>query len=322
MNKGVWVVFPLLVGSVAAQLNTTPLIQRVRVRLVFADGKCDSSTSVKLQGSTGLVAEASPDNECDVEFSNIPEGNYDLKITGLSFLTSSSVVTASHTSSDFEVKVNRIGEAAQARNSLPAISVTDLAVPAKARKEFDKANQLIARQEFSKAIETLNRAIADYPSYAGAYNNLGVIYARLGDRQREREVLEKAISINDRFAPAYVNVARMDIAAQDFAGAEAALNRAVACAPNDSMTLVLLTYSEFMNHHMDEAIATSRQAHAIPGSHASVHLIAARSFEQKRDRENSIAELQLFLKEEPSGERADMARKDLNILQASYQSSR
>jgi hypothetical protein len=88
------------------------------------------------------------------------------------------------------------------------------------------------------------------------------------------------------------------------------------------MTLVLLTYSEFMNHHMDEAIATSRQAHAIPGSHASVHLIAARSFEQKRDRENSIAELQLFLKEEPSGERADMARKDLNILQASYQSSR
>jgi hypothetical protein len=43
-------------------------------------------------------------------------------------------------------------------------------------------------------------------------------------------------------------------------------------------------------------------------------LIAAKAFEQKRDVHGAIAELELFLKEEPAGERADQARKDLAVL--------
>ena len=55
-----------------------------------------------------------------------------------------------------------------------------------------------------------------YPAYAGAYNNLGVIYFALGDDTRAQEALQKAISVNDHFAPAYVNLARLEIRAGDF----------------------------------------------------------------------------------------------------------
>ena len=321
MNKRGCLVFLLLVSWVAAQISSVPLIRRVRVRVIFPDGTCDLSTHVKLQGSKGSVADAAPDSECEVDFANIPEGNYDLKVSGQNFASTNSIVMTSGHSNDFEVKVTRAGEGSRddSAASLLAVSAADLGVPAKAQKEFDKANQMIARQDFTKAIEALKHAIAIYPEYAGAYNNLGVIYARLGDREREREALQKAVSINDHFAPAYVNLGRMHIAMGDFASAEAALNRAASSDPADSMTLVLLTYSEFMDHHVDDAIATSRKAHAMQGSHASVHLVAARSFEQKRDRDNSIAELEMFLKEEPSGVRADEARKELATLQAIHQ---
>ena len=82
------------------------------------------------------------------------------------------------------------------------------------------------------------------------------------------------------------------------------------------MTLVLLTYAELMDHHVDQAIATSRKAHSLQGAHAYAHQIAARAYEQKRDAADAITELEQFLKEETTGTRADGARKELAALHA------
>jgi hypothetical protein len=82
------------------------------------------------------------------------------------------------------------------------------------------------------------------------------------------------------------------------------------------MTLVLLTYAEFMDRHFDQVIATSRKAHTLQGTHAFVHQVAARAFEQKRDGGNAVAELEQFLKEEPTGPRAEIAHKELSALRA------
>ncbi len=120
----------------------------------------------------------------------------------------------------------------------------------------------------------------------------------------------KAISVNDHFVLAYVNLGRMHIRAGDFPPQRSALDKASAFDPTDPMTLILLSYAEFMDQHFDEAIATSRKAHALEKSHAFVHRVAARAFEQKRDGANAIAELELFLKEEPTGPRAEAARKN------------
>jgi len=228
------------------------------------------------------------------------------------------IVNLSTGSTELEVRMRwATGHGATAAvPASPSVSASDLRIPAKAQKEFDKANELTAKGDFAKAIERLNKAIAIHPAYARAYNTLGVIYARLGDRAREREALQKAISINDHFAPAYVNLGRMNILAGDFSGAESALNKASTFAPTDAMTLVLLTYAEFMNRHIDQAIATSRQAHGLPGLHALAHQVAAYAYEQQRDAANAIAELGQFLKEEPVGKRADSARKELEALQA------
>lgn len=199
------------------------------------------------------------------------------------------------------------------------VSPSDLGVPSRARKEFEKANELMGRRDLPQAIQKLNKAISIYPAYAVAYNNLGVIYSRLGDPVRERESLQRAINVNDHFALAYLNLGRLNIAAGDFPGAETALDKASALDPTDLMTLVLLSYSKFMDRRFDEAIATTRKAHALDEPHAFAHRVAARAFEQQRQRANAIAELELFLKEEPSDPRADAVRKELEIVKAVLQ---
>jgi tetratricopeptide (TPR) repeat protein len=310
----------LLVGSVAAQLDAGMVIHRVRVRVAFVNGGCDLSTHVRLIGRSGPVAEGVANDQCIVDFLNIPAGTYRVIASGQNFADTDtgSIIMDSTGAPEYEIKVRRVSEP-EHMDGAPvsqSIAAVDLAVPVRAQKEFDKANELVAKQELTQAIHRLDKAIADYPAYAGAYNNLGVIYARMGDREREREALQKAISINDHFVPAYVNLGRMDISTGDFAEAESELTKASCLDPTDAMTLVLLTYSEFMDRHIDQAIATSSKAHALSGPHAFVHQLAARAYEQKHDAEDAILELEQFLKEEPQGMRADVARKELAAVRA------
>jgi lipoprotein NlpI len=317
------VVFCLFVGSLFAQVDPGMTVHRLRVRVEFANGICDHSTRVRLMSVEGPITESSPNDQCEVDFANVPVGTYHVNVSGMSFAPVDDIISASSGAPDVEVKVKRTNEP-EGTGSGPAnafVSATDLAIPAKAQKEFDKAQGLIDHHEFNKAIQALHGAIAIYPSYAGAYNNLGVVYSRMGDHDKEREALQRAISINEHFAPAYVNLGRMEITLGDFPAAEGLLNKATSYDPTDAMTLVLLTYSEFMDKNFDLAIASAHRAHTLQGTHAFAHEVAARAYEQKHDGTDAIAELELFLKEEPTGQRADSARKELAQLHAIVQKS-
>jgi tetratricopeptide (TPR) repeat protein len=194
------------------------------------------------------------------------------------------------------------------------VSAEELAVPPSARREFDKAIGLMEKQDFIEAAQRLNQAIVIYPDYASAYNNLAVVYSRLGDSTREQRALEKAIRIDDHFALAYVNQGRMYLSNQNFTNAELALGKASSLNPNDTASLTLLSYCQLMQQRFEDAIATARKAHALPGEHALVHRIAANAFERKQDASGAIAELELFLKEQPTGSTAEKSRQELQRL--------
>jgi hypothetical protein len=313
-------VFLLLIGCAAAQPGLDHSIQRLRVRVAFGNGMCDASARVTLMGHGAPVAEGAANDQCEAVFYNVPEGTYNVKVSGDHFADADSGSISMTSGGPAEIEVQVKGQNDLARNyGMPSnglVSASGLGVPTRARKEFEKATELIAKQELAQAVERLNKAIALYPAYAVAYNNLGVIYSRLGDTGREKEALQKAISVNDHFALAFVNLGRMEIASGDFADAETALGKACAFDPTDPMTLILLSYAEFMDKHFDDAIAVSRKAHALEKPHAFVHRVAARSFEQERKGANAIAELEMFLKEEPPGPRADAARKELEVVKA------
>lgn len=303
----------LSVSSAIAQLDSNPIVRHLKLRLSFANGVCDPTARVKLMATNGPMMERNPDDQCEINFVNVPSGRYQVEISGQNFSETEEIITTTDGTTDFEL---RLKDAAVTPPSGPAVSAAALSIPAKAVKEFDKSNQLITRQEFPKAIESLNRAIAIYPSYAAAYNNLGAVYHRLGNRGKEREALLKAVSLDGHLAAAYLNLGRMNIADNDFEAAETMLNKASANNPTDPTTLTLLCYSQYREQHPDDAIASARRAHGLAGQHSSVHLIAAKAFEQKRDAPGAIEELELFLKEEPMGERADQAQKDLKILRS------
>lgn len=294
------------------------MVQRVRVHLDLAKGSCGASTRVILSSHSGPFIEGTENRDCDFEFVNVPEGDYFVQVSGTDLTPAdlnSNIHVSFSNSADFEIRLKRTST--PEFSGVPAsafVSASDLAVPRRARKELEKASELIRRQELQEAIEKLNKAIHLYPQYALAYNNLAVIYAQLGDRVHENEALQKAISLNPSLAVAYVNLGRMEMKANNYPAAEPFLAKAAGLNPGDVNALVLLSYSEFMDKSFDAAIANSRKAHALRQAHAFAHRVAARAFEQEKRGADAIAELETFLKEEPSGPRADAARHEIDVV--------
>lgn len=312
-----------LESAATAQLKAGNL----QVRVTFTDGHpCNIKVRVQLMLSAGStsVAENYTNDQGLASFDDVEVGNYHLIVSGDGIETTDSglfELDNRHGTQFQTISVKRTDEQ-KSESKSTTVAVQDINIPKAAHKDFDKASALIAKQEWKKAIDQLNRALAIYPNYVEAYNNLGVVYARIGDRPSERAALQKATTINDHFAPAWVNLARMAIADRDFPTAENLLDKAVALTPTDSDTLLILANVELMNLHYDHAIAHCRQVHSLDqGSHELAHFIAARALEHESRFAEAISELQLFLKEESSGERADAARRELVDLQSRSQSA-
>ena len=60
----------------------------------------------------------------------------------------------------------------------------------------------------------------------GVYNNLGLIYLKLDDRRRALGQFQKAVSLNQNFAPSLFNIGAMALAYRDYDGAEKVLSKA------------------------------------------------------------------------------------------------
>ena len=136
--------------------------------------------------------------------------------------------------------------------------------------------------------------------------------AGTGNWKQARAAFERAVAVNDHFAPAYVNLARVDFREKDFVDAEPLLEKASNLSVPTVAELDLLAYAEIVNGHLDQAIETSHRGHTIQvAHHAYLHLIAAHVYEKQRKIADCVAELRTYLREEPAAPRSEEVREAL-----------
>lgn len=315
----------LFLATTAAQIRTdsTDVAQHVRVRIAFGDhAPCNSSTRVALIGAMGFaLAEGSLSGECAAEFYDVPPGKYRVALSGPDTANADDgdVEVNSVISQDVEVRARHSQDAQMGSltKSAAFVSAADLAVPANAAKEFEKANRLIAKQDWGKASERLMKGLAIYPKYAAGYNNLGAVYSHQGKNAQARDAFAKAIELDDRMAPAYVNLARLNFREKNYPSAESQLSKALSLAPAENADeLILLAYAQVADGHWDGAIATRREGHGMQlKEHGFLHLAAANAFEQQGKIGDAIAELQTYVKEEPNGPQMEKVKDAISKLQ-------
>ena len=130
-----------------------------------------------LTGTGRYQEEAFTSDLGQVEFSPVVPGNYRLKLRGEEIEdTTTDVFTVSEREGT-HYEVVRVplkpGAPEPQKTAAAAISSTELRIPPKAKKEFDRGNDALTRKEWEEARKRFETAIHFYPQYAAAYKQSG-----------------------------------------------------------------------------------------------------------------------------------------------------
>ena len=197
-------------------------------------------------------------------------------------------------------------------------SAAELLVPQSARKAFDQGMTAWQKKDYQQAAQKFEKAVLEYPQYERAYNNLGVMYAQLGENDKAMAAFKRAVELNDKNADADRNLARMLIRQKDYPQAEELLKKALAVQVPDASTLTMLAIAEIQDGKPDDALRDAQKVHALPHEgYSSVHYIAGAALEEKNQYTQASNEYALYLKETPNGPQAAQAKGALERLSAS-----
>ena len=210
------------------------------------------------------------------------------------------------------------GSGTQSAAKAPSTAITsaaELRVPQSARKAFDEGMTAWQKRDYQQAADKFEKAVADYPQYDTAYNNLGVMYAHLGQNDKSMAAFKRAVALNDKNADADRNLARLLIRQKDYPQAEDLLKKALAVQAPDATTLTMLAITEIQDGKPDEALKDAQKVHALPhDGYAVVHYIAGEVLEEKHQTTEAVTEYNLYLKEAPNGAEAPLVKSALEKL--------
>jgi tetratricopeptide (TPR) repeat protein len=172
-------------------------------------------------------------------------------------------------------------------------------------------------RDFQKAADYFEKAIAIYPAYDTAYNNLGVMYFQTNQAEKARAAFEKSVALNEKNADADRNLARILINDGTFTRAQDLLKKSLLVEPLNPVTLTLLCVAQAQSGDADGALATARKTHQLPHEgYPLVHYIAGRALEQKGNPQQAYTEYETYLSESPNGAEAQQVRSALAHLTA------
>ncbi len=315
-------------GSNAA--NNVPTFSEdteIQIRIHWPNGRpVKDPVHVQLVNSAGIpIAGTYTMQDGMAEFRNQRFGTYQLKLDGATIadtLTPRFQVIPGEGNHMEYVQVSPKEQNAAGGNAPGPMSMSaaEMNIPENARKEMDKAMEYFDKNQYKDADKHFQKAVEIYPKYARAWNNIGVIKAKGGDRPGAVEAWKKAIDADDKFASAYFNLARVSIANKQPAEAQALIEKGLSSNPNDVEGLFLLTSALAMQGKWDAALDAAKKVHAKDHkNYVDVHMIAAQGYAGKNQPKEAIAEYELFLKEDPDSPKTAMVRQKMAQLQAKVQ---
>ncbi len=298
----------------------------ILVRVTLPDDRsAGDQIRVELVSDMGVpVGDMFTDSEGRVAFRVTSGGTYEVRVSGspIEGRTTESVrIEDMDKSRTVYVRVKPHSDATATStksNAPPVTSAAELRIPADARKAFHKGMEAWQRNDYPKAAEHFEKAVALYPQYDTALNNLGVMYYHMGQSEKARAAFEHSVALNDKNADADRNLARILIHEGNYPRAEELLKKSLMVEPLNPVSLTLICVAEIQTGDDDAALATARKVHQLPHEgYSLVHDIAGQAYEHKGQPQNAYIEYETYLKEDPNGAEAGQVKNALARLTAS-----
>jgi tetratricopeptide (TPR) repeat protein len=291
-------------------------------KVVLPDGSpVNTAVRVSLQNFRGVLADLFTDNQGQFDITKLVPGAYTLQIEAdrLRYDVAVRQVQVFRGMPANEVITLRLKLGAKADTPTgETVSVNELGdkVPAKARKEFERASKLAAEGKSAEAIEHLRSAIALYPDFVMAHNDLGAQLLEQGDLDEAAEELHRAIELNPKAFNPFLNLGIVLIRQHKFSEAAETLKTAVSLSSNSPAARLYLGEALLGTNNPDGAEHEFRSAYTLGGPAYALSLFyLGQIYMNKGERINARKAFEAYLHDAPNGTNAAEAHKLINMLQ-------
>lgn len=201
----------------------------------------------------------------------------------------------------------------------PVSGVTNAArfsIPDEARKEYEKGRELLSKQKWEEARRHFQTVIIIAPKFDLGHYYMGVAALQLKDITAARASLEKAVTLNDKFAEAQRTYARMLMPEKEYAKIADLLAKSLSVEPDNTWALLNLAFAQLQLQKFGDAQLHAQRVHNFKHEGmANAHMIAAYAFDAQGKKSEAISEFRLYLKEDPKGPNVKRAQDFIVKLQ-------
>ena len=210
-------------------------------------------------------------------------------------------------------------EKAQAgRPKAAALSATELDsnIPAKARKEFERASSLSREGKAEESIAHLRKAIEFYPRYLMAYNDLGAQLLDLGKLADAEEALRHALSIDSGAFNPTLNLGILLFKNRKFVEARTMLEKAVSLQSQSPAARLYHGLALAATSETEQAEKEFTTAYDLGGHDYAVSLFhLGQLYMDRGDRSRAREFFQRYLREAPNASNSAQVRKLIATLE-------
>jgi tetratricopeptide (TPR) repeat protein len=198
------------------------------------------------------------------------------------------------------------------------ISANLLSVPKDARRDFEKGQAFVRKQNPAEAMKYFRKAVELYPKFAMAWCEMGILQAGHGADEDAHKSFEESIKADPKYVPAYLQMSLLEMSAHDW---QALANVSAQALKLDSFSYPLEHFfnaiANFNLGNLGAAELEARQTekldtrHEFPKASQLLGVILA----QRHDYLGAADELRNFLKLAPNAPEASEVRMQLEQVE-------
>jgi tetratricopeptide (TPR) repeat protein len=310
----------LVAGSFCLHGQTAPSTTEITGRVLnLQTSQPVFNISVFCEGS-GFSGRVITERNGNFRFSQLVPGHYTVSIHTPGYQDSQQSVDILDSRSN-QYLLFRLREEGTPKTGSVA-TVVDANVPIEARKEFEKAEPLLAtgkKEKLAEAAQHLEKAVALYPKFIEAELKLGATYMDLEQWDKAETTLRRAVEIEPKAANAMFALGEVYLHSKKEEEAEKILTQGLAvqdASANGHFTLAR-TYFDMATKVKDEtkarpllekSYAQAKRALELDPQFANAHLLKGNLLMMVRRAPDAVVEFEEYLKLEPKGAMADQTR--------------
>jgi len=264
-----------------------------------------------------LVAEQPLNSAGEFYFLHVPKRQYLLTVTAEGFETYQQAIDLAEGPSQYNVNIAMTPhKATQAKTAPPALS--DAQAPKEARREYERAEKALAAHKLGEAREHLAKAVEQYPCYARAQTDLGMVYSTQKDYAKSEAALRKSITCDPGYVDAYVDLGQLLNAEKRFSEALPILEQGARISPAAWQFYYEMGVAQYGQKHYSTAESEYLKAQSLSSNPpADLDVKLADVYLKEGAYDKAYAKMQEYLKAEPQGRFAPQVKEIIKQMQAS-----